>query len=462
MGAGITGLIIAWKLVKAGREVTIIERDIRAGGLAKTIEWNECYFDNGAHNFFTRDPTILEFYQQLLPGIFLQRKRNFRLYIFGRLLTFPFLGIELLLSLKSVLMLRIITALLWTRIKSFFRKVPATPFLDEWIIAKYGKTLYDMYFEPYLERIQRCNPHRLSSVIGRKKIPRLSLRVMTKEVCHKIIHPIPSQKKTSTSFYCKKGYGTMPMFFLKEIIGSPNVSYHSGETVKGITISHNTVVKLQTDQREYDTVDADVISTIPLAQLCNFPNPELQQLTETSHKLQYTSMRFFFMKIKKPRVTGYWIVNFNDERMPFYRVAEETQSEFEMVQEGFSSLSFEIPFIQGDLIEMKSDAELLSLIIERFNLVFPLSIEDVLDYRSLVCDQANPRLVVHYREILEELFRFIFATTNLYSIGRQGFFTYANLDHCTRMALDFSNYYLMGKAAEGNKELLRTSFNSGL
>ena len=461
LGAGITGLVVAWKLAKAGRDVTIFEKESQSGGLAKTIEWDGFRFDNGGHNFFTKDLEILQFYTDLLPGVFMQRKRNFRLFIFGKLITFPFLGTEIMFSLKPLQMIRISCSFLWTRIKFFFSKEDNNPYLDEWIIKRYGKALYEIYFKPYLVRVQKCDPHQLSSAIGRKKIPPMSIRKMLRETFRKIVLRIPVQQQTGVSYYCRHGYGEMPSFFQRELQSMENATYRSGENMIELTFEKGTVVKLRTNKAEYNSEDTDIISTIPLPQLFRFSNPELAHLADQAGQLQHVSMRFFLVKVKKPSVTGAWLVNFNDPRMPFYRVDEEVAGEFDMVPEGYSSLTFEIPVNKGDEFAEMSDADLLPFLIERFNFVFSLAIEDVVDYKSMYCENANPRLITNYQNILEDLFRFILSATNLYSLGRQGLFTYVNLDHCTRMALDFSEYYLKGKPKEGNRILLNKHFHSG-
>ena len=55
LGAGITGLSTAWKLSNKGYDVTLIEKDTKVGGLAKTINFKENYFDIGPHSFFSED-----------------------------------------------------------------------------------------------------------------------------------------------------------------------------------------------------------------------------------------------------------------------------------------------------------------------------------------------------------------------------------------------------------------------
>ena len=82
IGAGITGLAAAWKLAESGVSVTVIEKENFVGGLAATIDWDGWKFDFGPHNFHTNDNSIIEFYQDKLPGKFKKRDLKVQLYIF--------------------------------------------------------------------------------------------------------------------------------------------------------------------------------------------------------------------------------------------------------------------------------------------------------------------------------------------------------------------------------------------
>lgn len=461
LGAGITGLVTAWKLAKAGVNILIIEKEDTPGGLAKTIKRDGGLYDQGAHNFFTRDQAILEFYQEHLDGIFLNRQRNFRLFIFGKLVTFPFLGGELFKLMSTEQLIRVGASYLWARFKVNFKKETHTSHLDEWIIDRYGSGLYEVYFKPYLSRVQKCDPHQLSSAMGKKKIPLLSVRKILKETYKKNFHKIPVQQQTGKSYYCKGGYGEMPNFFYRELLKMPNVQYHGSEAITQLVVANGRVERIITDKSEYDTIGADVISTLPLGQLCNFTDQKFQHIHDKAKRLEYVEMRFFVMKVKRPDVTGAWFVNFNDPRIPFYRVGEEVHNEFEMVEEGHSTLTFEIPVNKGDELYNMPDAELFKVILKSFNLVFELDARDVEKVFSIYTPNANPRLIVDYQNIVSDIFDFIFSLENLFSFGRNGLFTYANLDHCTRMAIDFSEKYLSSEGRDGNKQILEKFFLSG-
>ena len=60
IGAGVTGLSVAWKLSEKGYEVNIIEMDKFIGGLARSIKIENYFFDIGPHSFFSEDKEVFK------------------------------------------------------------------------------------------------------------------------------------------------------------------------------------------------------------------------------------------------------------------------------------------------------------------------------------------------------------------------------------------------------------------
>ncbi|UCD85353.1 MAG: NAD(P)/FAD-dependent oxidoreductase, partial [Deltaproteobacteria bacterium] len=63
LGAGITGLMVAYKLAEKGARVIVLEKETSIGGLAGQIERNGCFIDYGPHTFFLDEEMQEEFYR---------------------------------------------------------------------------------------------------------------------------------------------------------------------------------------------------------------------------------------------------------------------------------------------------------------------------------------------------------------------------------------------------------------
>jgi protoporphyrinogen oxidase len=68
IGAGITGLSVAWKLSEKGYKVKIIEMDKFIGGLARSIKMGNYFLDIGPHSFFSEDKEVFKKVMDLFEG----------------------------------------------------------------------------------------------------------------------------------------------------------------------------------------------------------------------------------------------------------------------------------------------------------------------------------------------------------------------------------------------------------
>ncbi len=457
IGAGITGLACAWKLCKAGYKITIIEKESFAGGLSATHDWDGWKFDYGAHNFFTKHEEIVEFYKSNLPYNFSHRQINVKLHIFNKLITYPLLGIHVFYVLPPLLMLKAGINFFFSRIVALIFGINYTERLDEWIIRRFGKALYKIYFEPYLERVQKINPKYLSKDIGEKKIPVFSIRqYLIREVTkNKIIHP--DDITFWGTYYFKKGFGKMTDYFYNNLMKNENVTLLLNEKINTINTNSNNIISIETEKRIISAQNADVISTIPLNTLIRFYKEMIPNFNKGSFfsNFEYTKMRFFLIKTNRDKIMGYNWTNFNNSRYPYYRVSESLHDQFEMTPINKCSLTFEIPLNEEDELWKINDESLLKIILPLFNEVFQLKSDEIIDCKSLYIDNANPRMNINYKKKLSRVFSSILKFNNLYSIGRQGLFTYINADGCTKMGFNFAQAIIENTARREQKILLK-------
>ena len=99
IGAGISGLSVAWKLSEKGYEVKIIEMDKFIGGLARSIKIENYFFDIGPHSFFSEDKEVFKKVMNLFEGEqgeIPYSKRIVKMMFRGKYVDYP-------LSAKSIL-----------------------------------------------------------------------------------------------------------------------------------------------------------------------------------------------------------------------------------------------------------------------------------------------------------------------------------------------------------------------
>jgi protoporphyrinogen oxidase len=455
LGAGITGLTTAWKLVKNGFDVIVIEKESQVGGLAGTIDWDGWKFDFGAHCFHTKNQDITDFYKELLSDKFSPINPIVKLYAFKKLIAYPFVGAHIFFVLDRITMLKAGVDFFLTRLKALLFGIKDTERLDEWIIWRFGRVLYNLYFSRYIERIQKADPKYLSKDLGEKKIPVFSIRQYIQRELFRRSKADPGDVTQLDYYYVRGGYGEIAQYFCNEIVALGG-KIHLNETIQHIDVEDGEAVSIETGNGSYDCGGCPIISTIPIKALVRSIKDCDKDVLKAQEDLESSRMRFLLVKIKKSKVMGYRWVNFSDTKFPFYRVSEYCYDKYKIVPEGHCSLIFEIPLNEQDQLWSIGDRELADTVIPLFNEVFALSLDDIIDVRSIYADNASPRMSIRYREALILAFQYLDGIHNLYSIGRQGLFTYINLDGCTKMGVEFADSVIDGRGKQKNRELLKS------
>jgi len=459
LGAGITGLVTAWKLAKSGYKVTVIEKEKYPGGLAGTVDWDGWKFDFGTHNFSSKNhKEIIDFYKELLPGRFIPRELNAKLFIFGKLINLDYIGAHFFYMLSLPDMIKAGIDFFLTRLRAFLFGIKYTDRLDIWIKQRFGKVLYGIYFGPYIERIQKKNPSELSKDVGDKKIPVFSLRdYIKREFTFKKKEKITEVVKKSM-FYVKNGYGELSKYFFDELNKMNNAEVCLGAAIKSIEYDGQKINSIETEDRKINASGKIIISTIPVDVFAVLAGNIPAEVKESAEKFEYTKLRVLFVRTKLEKISGFSQISV-EAKYPFSRVSESNYDEFNLVPAGHSSLTIEFPLNDTDELWKISSEELLERILPQYNDICELKKEDIIDCRSVYLHFANPRMIINYKEILKNVFGFIYKTENLCSIGRQGLFTYINADGCTRMALDTADAIIENKSLKDFQKKLMEDFH---
>jgi protoporphyrinogen oxidase len=196
IGSGAAGLTLAYMLLKEKKRVLMIERDARAGGLAKSHNHQGHVFDTGPKRFHTDDPIVKDFIHDVMSNAisldtigrstlvhFAERYFNWPLTT-GDLFKLP-LGISVRAAFDLV-----------TK-----KPNPLPHSFHQFISSKYGETLFRIFFKPYTEKFLRWEVEDIHSDWASTGINRT---VIDKEVKAEslidLLRLLTLPKKTDTKF----------------------------------------------------------------------------------------------------------------------------------------------------------------------------------------------------------------------------------------------------------------------
>jgi len=172
IGAGPAGLTAAYLLTKAGKRVTVIEKDpVYVGGISRTVEYNGFRFDIGGHRFFSKSREVVDLWNELLPDDFIERPRMSRIYYEGKFYSYPLRAFEALFNLGILRSTACMASYL--RWKLFPMKEVKS--FQDWTINQFGAKLFGIFFKTYTEKVWGMPCDEISADWAAQRIKGLSL-----------------------------------------------------------------------------------------------------------------------------------------------------------------------------------------------------------------------------------------------------------------------------------------------
>jgi protoporphyrinogen oxidase len=144
LGAGISGLSLGWLLSRIGKQVTVFTETDGIGGLARTFDWHGVPCDIAPHRLYTKDQELIALIGSLVP--LREHRRNSRILMKGKAIQDPINPIELLLRFAP----KIGARLAWDFLA---RPRLMEDSFEALALNRYGKGLYDFFFEPYTKKM---------------------------------------------------------------------------------------------------------------------------------------------------------------------------------------------------------------------------------------------------------------------------------------------------------------------
>lgn len=446
LGAGITGLSAAWKLSQDEYDVTIIEKDIAVGGLAKTIKFKDSFVDIGPHSFFSEDREIYDTVKSLFkdePEEIPKVKRSVKMFFMNYYVDYPLSAKSILFQMGPIIPIKSFLSFLKSFVKSFFTKKIDVKLLsiEEWAISNFGFFLYKNFFKPYTEQFWKIETSKLSHRV----IPASKKLDFAKTLKHLFFNKYLEiskrepgslnlvQRESLPTFYPKKGFGQIAEK-IKSKVEKNNTKIDLNTEVKKVILKQDGRFQIDTDTKSYE---ADyLISTLPLDYLVkNFePLNKNKDLVKSSEKLNYLSLKMLYLIVKKKNILGCQYCYFVNR--PYNRVSNLNLFSDNISKEGTSALSVEISCHKNSSTWMSKDQDIFEECIKNLVNDKILERDDILDWKVLDVPNVYPIYKINYENDLKNLEKEFFKTKNFYSIGRLGQFYYGDIDQMIRLGFN--------------------------
>jgi len=440
LGAGVSGLTAAYTLSRKGFNCLLIERNGFVGGLARSFLYQGHHLDYGPHNFHTYIPRVAEFLRNDL-GVSLKKipAQSTKIFFNGKVIDYPINIFNSLHKVNLMVGIRCFLDFVKARIAIKFRSGKNDDSFESWIESRFGRQIYKTFFGSYIEKLWGIPGYELDAVIAKRKIPEPSfLRLVLRAVTGIKLSAKHSEDPEAVSSYYPRegGIGViserMSEFVtrsggrieLDSRISSLDISAAGGE----LRYSVNSLDK----KAEFDYL----INTIPLNTFMGYLSSGGG--SDTDETFPYRGMVFLYLLLNRPRISKYPWFYFNasgDPDLIFNRMYDVGNFSSGRQDQGSGVICIEIPCYKGDSLWGKTDEELFrpcAGFLERNGF---LRREDIKDYFTKRVDAAYPVFRKGYLPRLQSALDSILDKGNIFTIGRQGLFSYVNIDHCIDMGL---------------------------
>ena len=485
-GAGPAGLTAAYELLKQTDIHPIVcEKTDAIGGISQTVRYHGNRMDIGGHRFFSKSDKVMNWWQEVMPlqakpskddillhetekefaqtgpdpekedRTMLLRRRVSRIFFLRKFFDYPIsMKKETFLNMGLVRMMRAGFGYLWACV----HKLPETS-LENFYINRFGRPLYEMFFEDYTTKVWGVHPSQLGADWGSQRVKGLSVIAVLKDMWRKNFGK-KDNAEVETSLieqfiYPKYGPGQ-----LWELVAE-GVKQMGGEIRLQTAV---TGVKVESGKRKVESVElthADgtkeqvecdyFLSTMPIKDLVpalkgvEVPNSIAKVAAELPYRDFITvGLLVNKMKIKNEtklrtyaeRVPDTWIyIQERDVKIGRLQIFNNWSPYLVKDYENTMWIGLEYFCTEGDeLWNMPSDDFIAMSKVELAKIDI-IDEKEVLDACHVKIQKAYPAYYGSYYQ-LDCVKQFLDTIPNLFCLGRNGQHRYNNMDHSMMTAFE--------------------------
>ena len=478
IGAGPAGLTAAYRLLtQTDIHPIILEESHEIGGISRTVEYKNNRMDIGGHRFFSKSDEVNRFWLDMMPlqgaaalddkllgrekplaengpnpeeeeRVMLVRERVSRIFYLRKFFDYP-------ISLKPATFINM----------GFFRTIKAgvgylaamlhkreENSLEDFYINRFGRPLYEMFFEDYTEKLWGVHPSQIAPDWGAQRVKGLSLWKAILAVFKKT----DETSLIEQFWYPKRGPGHLWTTVAEEVkkLGG---EIHCGQQVTEVFADGGRVTGVASAQavpvngKEMHTKwNADyVFSSMPVKDLVlAMGNVAPQREKEIAAGLPYRdfmTVGILVNRLKLENKTGKktlgnivpdcWIyVQERDVKIGRLQIFNNWSPYMTQNPQDEVWMGLEYFCDEGDAMWTSTDEDFIKLAVGELVKIDVINADDVKDAVCIRVKKAYPAYFGAYDEF-GKVQAFLDTFENLYCIGRNGQHRYNNMDHSMLTAM---------------------------
>ncbi len=495
-GAGPAGLTAAYELLRqTDIHPIILESTDAIGGISQTVQYHGNRMDIGGHRFFSKSEEVMQWWNNIMPlqdapakdtkllninksntppyndndvieehssapqhdpekvdRVMLLRNRVSRIFFLRKFFDYPIsMKKETFFNMGFTNTMRAGFGYLW----SCIHKLPETS-LENFYINRFGRPLYEMFFEGYTEKVWGVHPSKLGADWGSQRVKGLSVLSVLKDMFQRALGIHSKHVETSLIeqfIYPKYGPGQLWETVADDIRKQGGEIYLQHEVVR-LNVENNQVVSVvarNADGTEQTFACDYFLSTMPIKDLV----PAIsgiavpQEVKDIATTLPYRDFITVGLCVKDLRIKNQTKIPTYDHRVPdTWIYIQERDVHIGRLQvfnnwspylvnnyEHTMWIGLEYFCTEGDKFWNMSKEDFIQMAIDELVKIDIINKEDVLDACHVRVKKAYPAYYGSYYQ-LDTVKSFLDTIPNLYCLGRNGQHRYNNMDHSMMTAFE--------------------------
>ncbi|MFO1036821.1 MAG: FAD-dependent oxidoreductase [Geminicoccaceae bacterium] len=431
IGAGPAGLTAAYRLQQLGAQVELFEASSTVGGLARTIElWGQ-RVDMGPHRFFSKDARVNRLWLEVIGRDYRMVERCTRIFYGGRFYDYPLRATN---ALRTMGPGRAAACL-----ASYARELlsPSCPpesirTFEDWVVSRFGRQLYEMFFKSYSEKLWGIPCHELDADFAAQRIKGFSLG----EAVRDMLGLNKGSHRTLVDLFAYPTAGTGEVYErMSRAVVEAGGKVHLSRPIRKVATDGSTVIGIEPTDGPPLAFD-HVVSTMPLTHLVRGLGTLPAEVERATANLRYRNTILVFLHVEAVDLFKDQWVYVHAPSVGTGRVTNFRNWVPELYGEQRSSvLACEYWCYDEDAIWTEADATLVDRATRELREISLLAGQPVIGGHVVRLPRCYPVYASGYKAALDPIVEHLRKFANLWPIGRYGSFKYNNQDHSILMGL---------------------------
>ncbi len=335
LGGGLCGLSAALYLSEAGVTWTLLEKEARLGGHARTDETQGFHFDKTGHWLHLRDDGIKKLVAELLPDGMVRVERKAKIFSHGVLTRYPYQAN--LYGLPPNIISECLLELFAAEQKQQGTKDPVVPAnFEEFCDQHFGKGISRHFMIPYNQKLWGVHPSEITAEWCSRFVPLPKLA----DIVRGAVGDVPPEMGYNVAFLYPRTGGIETL--TKALVARVQASQGQSELHLQTGFDSIDVGKKQITVGGESRPWRAMVATVPLPELVKRIVDAPKEVQEAGDRLRCTQLRYLNVATKTPPTADYHWIYVPEEKYPFYRVGIYTNAVPSMAPAGRGSFYVEL------------------------------------------------------------------------------------------------------------------------